>query len=263
MNAVATELGLREITDDEVAHYLEHGWVKLERLVSPEVATLMLERGADRVGVDPTIPGDVLEIVEGLAKRGEEPFHSVVFNETMGRNAQKLFDRRRLNDEDVPVRYRQDVLLRKRGGGKPTPYHQDFFAHSPDRGGEMMFWLALDEVTPEMGSMSFLSGSHREGPLGADADGRELTEVYPKLLELYEPSPFMHYQAGDATVHNSWTAHGTMANSTGRHRFGYIFMYSPADTRYFKGDVQGQIRDGEERVTLGDDWFASPIVYGG
>jgi hypothetical protein len=261
--AATTEIAVRELTDAEVAHYLEHGWVKLERLVAPEVAAQMLEAAGHRVGADATIPSDVLELLVGPAKNGEEPFRSVVFSELMGKNAQRLFNRRRLNDDDVAVRYRQDLLLCKRAGGKPTPYHQDWFAHSPDRGGEMMFWLALDEVAPEMGTMSFLSGSHREGPLGADIGGRQIIDVYPKLMELYEASPYMQYQPGDATVHSSFTIHGTPANTSERSRFGYIFMYSPADTRYFKGDVKGEIRDGEERMTLGDDWFGSPVVYGG
>ena len=43
-------------------------------------------------------------------------------------------------------------------------------------GGELQFWLALEEVTPEMGPMRFINRSHREGPLGSvfNGDGDDL-----------------------------------------------------------------------------------------
>ena len=44
---------------------------------------------------------------------------------------------------------------------------QDASEHGSDRGGELQFWLALEEVTPEMGPMRFINKSHREGSLGS------------------------------------------------------------------------------------------------
>ena len=46
-------------------------------------------------------------------------------------------------------------------------YHQDASEQGSDRVGEVQFWLALSEVTPEMGPMRFVDRSHREGPLGS------------------------------------------------------------------------------------------------
>jgi ectoine hydroxylase-related dioxygenase (phytanoyl-CoA dioxygenase family) len=125
--------------------------------------------------------------------------------------------------------------------------------------GELQFWLALDEVTPEMGAMRFLSGVHREGPLGAGAigaPGEDLLAQYPKLCDVYEFSPPFHYRPGDATVHHGYMVHGAPPNLSDRPRCSYIFSYTPADTRWWNGRVRNW---GSERKTLSDD--SNPVVY--
>lgn len=242
---------IREVTDAEVAFYERNGWVKLDHLVTPELAAELL-----RVGVE---SGDTPGGWESVARDpGVEPFRSLVFGERMGRNAARLVNRRRLTDSDTGLRYRNDHFVRRDPGGEHgTPYHQDSAEHGSDRVGELQFWLALDEVTPEMGAMRFLSGVHREGPLGAGALGREdLLAQYPKLADLYDLSPPFHYQPGDATVHHGYMVHGAPPNTSDRPRWSYIFSYTPADTRWWNGEVRNW---GSERVPLDDE--RNPIVY--
>jgi ectoine hydroxylase-related dioxygenase (phytanoyl-CoA dioxygenase family) len=189
-----------------------------------------------------------------------EPFRWLVFGEGMGRNAHRLLNRKRLTDSEVPLRYRADhFIIRPPQGGPGTPYHQDSAEHGTDRVGELQFWLALDEVTPEMGAMRFLSGAHREGPLGAGAiasGAGDLLAQYPKLAELYEFSPPFHYQPGDATVHHGYMIHGAPPNVSDKPRCSYILSYTPADTRWWNGAVGNW---GSDRKTLGDE--ANPVVY--
>lgn len=242
---------IREVTDDEVAFYQENGWVKLDRLVAPEFAAELL-----RVGVDAS---DDPRGWNALAlDPGTEPFRSMVFGDRMGRNAAQLVNRGRLTDAEVPLRYRADHFVRRDpGDGNGTPYHQDSAEHGSDRVGELQFWLALDEVTPEMGAMRFLTGVHREGPLGAGALGRnDLLVQYPKLAQLYELSPPFHYQPGDATVHHGYMVHGAPPNTSDKPRWSYIFSYTPADTRWWNGEVRNW---GSERQPLQDE--KNPIAY--
>jgi hypothetical protein len=242
---------IREVTDEEVAFYERNGWVKLDRLITPELAAELLRAGL--------ATGDKPGGWESMATApGTEPFRSVVFGDRMGRNAARLVDRARLTDTDVGLRYRNDHLVRRdRGNGHGTPYHQDSAEHGSDRIGELQFWLALDEVTPEMGAMRFLSGVQREGPLGSGAiNSQDLLVQYPKLTQIYELSPPFHYQPGDATVHHGYMVHGAPPNSTDRPRWSYIFSYTPADTRWWNGEVRNW---GSERRQLSDE--DNPIVY--
>ena len=184
----------------------------------------------------------------------------------MARNAQRLCNRKRLKGVDVPMRYRIDIFgERAPGGGGATP-HQDACEHGSDRVGELQFWMALAEVTPEMGSMRFVNRSHKEGALGSvfnrdDDDvvpmgkGGNLFDQYPQLVpELGLSEPFT-YAPGDCTVHAGYTVHMSPANTTEDTRWNWLFSFSPADTRYWNGDSSNH---GSQRERLEDK--ANPVV---
>jgi hypothetical protein len=247
---------IREVTDDEVALYQAQGWVKLDHLITPEFAAELLRAGRawhERHGKSTTAWSAM------AIQPDAEPFGSFMFSSLMGRNAQRLVNRARLSGVDVPLRYRNDHFVERGRGSNGSSYHQDSAEHGSDRAGELQFWLALAEVTPEMGAMRFVTGSHREGPLGAvlkdlDGDG-DLLQVYPRLTDVLDLSPPLHYQPGDCTVHHGYTVHGAPPNSTDQPRLSYIFSYTPADTRWWNGEVKNW---GSERLVLSDQW---PIVY--
>ena len=68
-------------------------------------------------------------------------------------------ERVKKGEERVTVRpsSRQDVMITKPPGQPASPdgagagYHQDAPEHGSDRVGELQFWLALVEITPDMG----------------------------------------------------------------------------------------------------------------
>ena len=250
---------LREVTDEEVAFYHEYGWVMMPQLVGPDFAAELLRSGrawAARNGQAEIVPG---KQVAGLAKKEDaEPFRSFMFSQRMAHNATRLVDRKRLKGVDVPLRYRVDLLLNKPPGAAGSTYHQDSSEHGSDRVGELQFWLALAQVTPDMGAMRFVSRSHREGPLGSvfNDDRGNLLEQYPNLTSELELSPPLHYQPGDCTVHHGYTVHGGPDNTTDKPRWSYLFSYSPEDTRYWNGSADNW---GSERKRLGDS--NNPVVY--
>jgi hypothetical protein len=238
---------VREVTDDEVASYHEYGWVMMRQLVTPEFATQLLRAGQE--WAEGKASSDSPHA--GLARDGAEPLRSFMFSERMSNNATRLVNRKRLKGEDVPLRYRVDMLLRRDPGVAGTTYHQDSAEHGSDRVGELQFWLALAAVRPEMGAMRFVSRSHREGPLGSvfKDDQGDLLEQLPNLTSVLELSEPIHYETGDCTVHHGYTVHGAPANSTEEPRLSYLFSYAPADTRYWNGSAANW---GSERKRLGD-----------
>lgn len=246
---------LREVTEEEVAHYEEYGWVKLDALVTPQFAAQLRE-----VALQPRGDGAETGRWESMANHpGVEPYRSFFFSDRMSTNASRLINRKKLTDEVVPLRYRLDHFVRRDPGADGTNYHQDSAEHGSDRAGELQFWMALDEVTPEMGAMRFLSGSHRAGPLGTvlRAGEPDLLGRYPKLVDLYPLSDPFHYQPGDTTVHHGYTVHGAPPNVTDRPRLSYIFSYTPADTRWPQGITKNW---GSLSQPLTDE-VANPIAY--
>ena len=251
------EAVLREVTDEEVAFYQEYGWVAMRQLVAPEFATELLRVGQEWRERNSTETGSSKPTVGLALEEGAEPFRSFMFSERMSRNATRLVNRKRLKGVDVPLRYRIDIVILKSPGAAGSTYHQDSSEHGSDRVGELQFWLALAEVTPEMGAMRFVSRSHREGPLGSvfKDDQGNLLEQYPNLTSVLELSPPFHYEPGDCTVHHGYTVHGGPPNSTDKSRWSYLFSYSPSDTRYWNGTAANW---GSERKRLSDP--DNPIV---
>jgi hypothetical protein len=235
--------GIREVTDEEVRHYHEHGWVKLDCLLSPDLVASLLERAQAlmgpsgdehviRPGIDTANPywHDRHNVVEE-----DERFSSVGLSARLGANAQRLMGR------DVGVLLSSNLLAVKIGtkqgspcpSTEPTLYHQDGADLPVDRVGWVDFWIALDHITLEMGAMQFVDRSHQLGLLGHLEDG--LLDVYPQVgqMKLTDPSEF---QPGDATAHHMYTVHCTPSNDSEVPRWAMILTYIPADTVYTGGN---------------------------
>ena len=162
--------------------------------------------------------------------RDDELFRSISHSPEIGAAGHRLLGRE--------VRFWSDTALVKRpadsaDGNAPTAWHQDFPVHPQDRSGDLAIWIALNEIPPERGSMRFLSKSKQAGVFGRTVvEGYDLLELHPHLVDEYEMSPPLHYLPGDATVHDSLTAHGAPPNSTEEPRWGYVVALFPADALY-------------------------------
>jgi len=265
------DIGVREVRDSEVVFYKQNGWVKLEGLISNELAGDLLARAHQRMGdsgaahklrpgrdlVNNTAWQDYHNIAEE-----DEVFGALAFGKVMGRNAQRLMAR------DVPVRAYSNLLAVKLGtkqgttthGTAKTDFHQDFCSVPLDRVGFLTFWIALDEVTPEMGAMRFYTGSHRLGSLGRIKwfEGREMIDVYPELGSECPLSPSLHYRPGDATVHHSLVVHGAPQNQTNRPRWPFIVSYFPADTKYTGGSSGSEAHQDDEHALRVGEPYSGP-----
>jgi hypothetical protein len=234
--AVATEV--REVTDEEVRFYQENGWVKLDGLISSNLAAEIHEK---------VLFMETAEVEEGGAvhdrplwrdwyfpgrDEGVEPIRSLAYSKEIGRNAQRFVGR------EVPINYHADMMAVKMPVGHaashPTGWHQDWVNFPFDRAGFLTFWIAIGDIPPERGAMRFLQGSQQAGPLGKMGLTTEVDLVgyYPDLPKRYPISPPIHLRPGDATVHNGLVVHGAPENSTDQPRWALICSYHPGDTCY-------------------------------
>lgn len=118
------------------------------------------------------------------------------------------------------VRVYHDQALLKEPGGGLTPWHQDqhYWPLATDH--TVTLWMPLVDVTPEMGTLHFASGSHRDGYLGdlpiSDASEARFESFIRERG--YARTPATALNAGDATFHHGWTLHGAPANTSPRTR---------------------------------------------
>jgi phytanoyl-CoA dioxygenase PhyH len=239
----AVEDRIREVTVEEAAHYRQHGWVKLDGLLDPELAGAMLERVKQKMGdranadMPDDRPGIMTPQLAALWRNWQNPsqedgfFRSISQSRAMARLGSRML-------RDREVRWWGDGILCKMPateGGSRTPWHQDFPYLSLDRIGLLNVWVALVEMPPEMGTMRFLNGSHRIGPMGRvihRTDGKDLLDLYPWIGEEHEVSEPLHLKPGDATVHDWMTVHAAPPNETDAPRWAYTDSLFPAETLY-------------------------------
>lgn len=135
------------------------------------------------------------------------------------------------------VRLWHDQALYKVPGGDATQPHLDL-SYWPmlDRNAGTI-WVALEEVTVEMGAMHFIPGSHVSGIDGFDHRIEDAIEGKSTLLEKaaqkIKAGPVSYnLNPGDATFHHGLTIHYTGKNSTGRTRKGMTVIYFTDGVRF-------------------------------
>src|ERR1700679_1458012 len=161
------QVDVRSVTEDEVTFYRRNGWAFLPGLIEPGLAGELLRRAKGWMGER----GDANELrpvgdqATGLFHTRYRPdvedgvYRALRTNRTLGRNAALLLGRDmhiRSLTNFIAVKLPRDLDTDKLGKG-PSDYHQDHGA-MPYRGESLVYWIALDEVTPEMGSMQFYNG---------------------------------------------------------------------------------------------------------
>lgn len=143
------------------------------------------------------------------------------------------------------VRVYHDQALLKEAGGGLTPWHQDqhYWPLATDH--TITMWMPLVEVSPEMGTMHFASGSHRSGYLGDLPISDESEARFEQFIRErgYGRVPGAAMAPGDATFHYGWTLHGAPGNSSDRTREVMTIIWYPDGTRVGKLDNANRQRD--------------------
>jgi len=136
------------------------------------------------------------------------------------------------------VRLWHDQALYKLPGGDATEPHQDVSYWPMKERQAGTIWIALDEVTEEMGAMNFIPGSHKAGVDGynfriEDSLNKESNILKKVISGSIKKEPVVYsLKPGDATFHHGLTVHYTRPNNTTRIRKGMTIIYFNDGVRY-------------------------------
>ena len=99
-------------------------------------------------------------------------------------------------------------------------------------------WLALSEVTREMGALQFIPGSHLEG-IAEHVDATHKNPINAALEVKVDESQAVavEYGPGDVTIHHGRTLHYTCGNQTDQPRRGLSMHLWPEPNEL---DVEGE-----------------------
>lgn len=252
MSAVAKSYVLSEHirlpSEQEVEFFRENGWAFLPQLVSGELAEEILRRIKQLIDFDydelpPDVAGNRNAGFTGksfasntMLRMRDDLLKAFVESRELGELAAALTGIR-------PMRLTADTVIYKlpqrTGAGDATAWHQDMhnFPIEP-KAGAVQTWLALCDISTDMGGMLHLSGSHKEGPVIESNDStsnewslEEFLAEFPQMRK-YPISEPREYHPGDALVHDGLCAHGAPPNKTNTVRWAYASYRVPATTRY-------------------------------
>lgn len=159
------------------------------------------------------------------------------------------------------VRLYHDQALFKEAGGGPTPWHQDQNYWPLDTSNTITMWMPLVDIpNPEMGMLTFASGSHKQNNVSdiiiSDESEQTFSEyVKEKNFRVTHPDS-MH--AGDATFHYGYTMHNAPGNSSDKMRSVMTIIYYADGARVTEPKHKWQENDrqqwlmGKEAGSLAD-----------
>ncbi len=123
-----------------------------------------------------------------------------------------------------PIRCFQDMALIKPPYGQEKPWHQDHaYFNFPLEARVVGVWIALTDVSPQMGCMHVVSGAHRAGP--RPHFKRRDWQICDSEMRTY-PRLAIAMQAGDVLLFDGKLPHGTPTNRTDRQRFAVQFHFA-------------------------------------
>ena len=166
------------------------------------------------------------------------------------------------------VRIFHEQAIFKHPGDTKSYWHQDQYFWPLNTNLHIGMWMALTDMTKDMGLMRFVKNSHTMGDLVGESISTKSETHFDDVIENHnlETVEINSMNAGDCSFHFGWTIHGAGLNKSNKVREAMVVTYyadgsrvGKLDTKDRKGDAElflGNKKEGE----LADDPM-NTIVY--
>jgi ectoine hydroxylase-related dioxygenase (phytanoyl-CoA dioxygenase family) len=256
-----------ELTEEQINDYLRNGFIMLRNVLNRDEIG-WLRRNAlqviNRLNQDLRphneryYYGNSLQHTMNSWRRSEQ-MKQFVFGKRFAQIAARLMKMER-------VRLNHDCLLVKESGAALTPWHIDQVTWALDTKHTTTMWMPLIDVTEDMGTIIYFTGSH----LWEDIRNKPYSILYKEFRgKGVSAVNTGDMNAGDAAFHSGWLLHGAGPNKTQKNREAATIIYygdtpeavvvAPEDDevrfthmrRYFPG-----LKPGDRAITK-----LNPILY--
>ncbi len=221
-----------DVTPEHVEIFWRDGVVHIPGFVKPELCERVIQHFMDWSGIHwrewPSDPAEQQKFVAAVEARKErekmnfairqdDPWmFNYVTQRKFGEAAAKLL-------KVASVKMLTETLHAKlpevSGHGNEFAWHQDLPWIPIDRSEAVQFWCALVDVTPDMGPMLHLLGSHRSMPGYRGSYQEDARVSYPELFEKYECTKLETVPQGEAVFHHGLTWHSSGMNTSNKVRW--------------------------------------------
>jgi phytanoyl-CoA hydroxylase len=216
------------VPDELVTAYREYGFVRVRGVLDPHqverfrasAAAFLMAHRAESLEKQ----GAFTQLVNVWQR--DDNLRALTLDPRLGRIAEQL--------AGFPLRLWHDqMLVKEPHNDVATEFHQDrpYWPHADDRL-PLSAWIALVDVPPERGCMTFLPGTqHRTGLRPQDLHHEDdLLALDPSLR--WVPRITVPLRAGDCTFHSGYTAHMALPNRTDLARLAHVIIYMDEATTY-------------------------------
>jgi phytanoyl-CoA hydroxylase len=213
---------------DIVAEYRANGFVRVPGVLTADevehyrarAAAYLEEHRADRLQQD-AIFSQLVNVW-----RHDDVLKELTLHPKIAATAEQL--------AGFPLRIWHDqMLVKEPNSNAATHFHQDrpYWPHANDRL-PLSAWIALVDVPPERGCMTFLPGTHTRTDL-APQDLSNEEDLFTRAPELrWAPRVTLPLKAGDCTFHSGFTGHMALPNTTAQARFAHVNIYIDEATTF-------------------------------
>ncbi|NUW41958.1 phytanoyl-CoA dioxygenase family protein [Nonomuraea rhodomycinica] len=216
------------VPEELVAAYREHGFVRVRGVLGPgevERFRASAEEFLEAHRAESLEQQGVFSQLVNVWQR-DRTLRELTLHPRLARVAEQL--------AGFPLRLWHDhMLVKEPHNNAATEFHQDrpYWPHTGDRL-PLSAWIALVDVPPERGCMTFLPGTQdRTGLRPQDLHHEEdLFEMDPSLRWI--PRVTVPLRAGDCTFHSGYTGHMALPNRTDQARLAHVTIYMDEETRY-------------------------------